>query len=205
MFRSLFTNFTHAGSGFPGRGRGGRRAMARAASLAAITLVALGTLSSTAQAESVITNLTYYYDTQGRGNVPWVGGGDADVYSKVGRYTVVAVRTGYPYINPGGGSLDLQVEYEVQEGASNYTVLRKSDVVRFYVANGWTIARVLPDKGPVYWSRTYFGEDHFWHDESAPGSYFAYFSTRFDGSGRDDRGNAGLVAQIEIPVELVRN
>jgi hypothetical protein len=203
MFRSLFTNFTHAGSGFPGRRA--RRAMARAASLAAITLVALGTLSGTARAESVFTDLTYYYDTQGRGNVPWVGGGDAEVNTKTGRFTDVFVRTGYPYINPGGDSLDLEVEYEVAEVASNYTVLRKVDVVRFYVANGWKIARVLPNKVPVYWGRRYPSQDHTWHDETQAGTYFAYFSTKFDGPGRDDQGNAGLVAQIEIPVELVRN
>src|ERR1043166_6152657 len=50
MFRSRFTLFTHTGSGFPGWGA--RRAGTRAASLAASTLLMLGTLSSAAVAQS---------------------------------------------------------------------------------------------------------------------------------------------------------
>jgi hypothetical protein len=177
--------------------------MARVASLAAVTVLGLGTLSGTAAAQEIRHELlTHYYST---GAVPHVSGGDADVYSKTGRFTDVAVYTHGPHIVPGGGSLNIGVEYVVQEGRSNYTRLRKLEWVTLYAPQGWRIASVLPTRSPVYWSRRYYGEDHFWHDELQAGTHFAYFSTRFDGSGRDDRGNAGLVAQIEIPVELVRN
>jgi hypothetical protein len=176
--------------------------MARAATLAAITVLALGTLSGTAQAQETWQfNLTHYYST---GPVPRYSGGDADVYSKTGRFTDVAVITHGPHIEPDGKSLNIGVEYVVQEGVSNYTRLRKLEWVTLYAPQTWRIARVLPTKTPVYWFRRYYGEDHFWHDELQAGTHFAYFSTRFDGPGRDDRGNAGMVAQIEIPVELVR-
>lgn len=199
MFRSLFTQSTQAGSGFPGRGA--RRAMARMATLAAITVLAIGTLSGTAQAETWDFSLTHYYSS---GAIPHAGGGDAEVNSKVGRSTDVFVATHGPYISPGGYELNIGVEYVVQEVASNYTKLRKLEWVTLYAPQGWRIESVLPTKSPVYWGRRYFGEDHFWHDELQAGTHFAYFSTRFDGPGRDDRGNAGLVAQIEIPVRLVR-
>jgi hypothetical protein len=50
MFRSRFTNFTHAGSGFPGGAA--RRSLTQAASLAAITVLMLGTLSGPAVAQA---------------------------------------------------------------------------------------------------------------------------------------------------------
>jgi hypothetical protein len=57
MFRSRFTNFTHAGSGFPGRAA--RRSWTQAASLAAITVLMLGTLSGPAVAQVVRDHRTH--------------------------------------------------------------------------------------------------------------------------------------------------
>jgi hypothetical protein len=57
MFRLRFTEISHAGSGCPGRGA--RRAMARAASLAAITVLTLGTLSGPAGAQVVRDHRTH--------------------------------------------------------------------------------------------------------------------------------------------------
>jgi len=59
MLRSVFTNFTHAGSGFPGGAA--RRAVTRAASLAAITVLMLGTLSGKAVAQATDTPLRAYF------------------------------------------------------------------------------------------------------------------------------------------------
>jgi hypothetical protein len=59
MFRSPFTNFTYAGSGCPGRAA--RRAAARAASLAAISLLMLGTRSGPAVAQVTNTPLRAYF------------------------------------------------------------------------------------------------------------------------------------------------
>src|SRR5262249_51124213 len=89
IFRSLFTQFIQAGSGFPGRGA--RRVVARAASLAAITLPALGALSGTAQAQSVFTDLRLRHVMP---TVPWVGGSDANIDISSDRFTDVYVQTG---------------------------------------------------------------------------------------------------------------
>jgi hypothetical protein len=50
MFRSPLTNFTYAGSGFPGRAA--RRSLTQATGLAAITVLMLGTLPSAAMAQA---------------------------------------------------------------------------------------------------------------------------------------------------------
>jgi hypothetical protein len=202
MFRSLFTNFTYAGSGCPGRGA--RRAMARAATLAAITLLALGTLSGTAQAQSVFNanlRLKHIMPT-----VPWVGGGDADVYTKSGRYTDVSVQTGVPYVYPDGLSGYIPVLYEIKEVSPDYTVLQKVDIVRFYPPTGYRIVNTAINRVPANFYRRYSGEDHFWHNATAAvqGTYLESLVFQFDGSGRDDQGNAQLYAEICIGVELAK-
>jgi hypothetical protein len=200
MLHSLFAQFRPAGSGFPGRAA--RRAMARAASLAAVTLVALGTLSGTAQAQSVFADLRV---NDFMTTVPWVGGGDADVYTKSGRYTDVLVQTGQPYVYPGGLSGYIAVSYEVREGASNYTMLRRTDIVPFYAPPGYRIVNIGINRRPAYLSQRFYDEDHIWHDMSSAtvGTYLQRLSIKFDGSGRDDQGNAALAAEIWIGVELV--
>jgi hypothetical protein len=57
MFRSRFTNFTYAGSGFPGGAA--RRSWTQAASLAAITVLMLGTVSGPATAQIVRDHRTH--------------------------------------------------------------------------------------------------------------------------------------------------
>jgi hypothetical protein len=202
MFRSLFTELSQAGSGFPGRGA--RRAMARAAGLAAITVLMLGTLSGTAQAQSVFTDLTQSFYTT---NIYWQGGGDAEVNTKSGRFTDVFVQTGYPEIHTGGVAASIVVMYEIHEGYSDYTVLRRYETVYVSPPPGYRIASIGINKGPVNWSNRYFGRDHDWHDESAAMAltYLQSLSVKFDGSGRDDQGNAAMSGVISIPVELVRN
>jgi len=204
MFHSLFAQCMPAGSGFPGRPA--RRAMARAATLAAITVLALGTLSGTAQAQSVFTDLPTDLVMS---TVPWVGGGDADVYTKSGRATDVSVGAGLAYVYPDGLSGYFGVTYSVEEVASDYTRLQRQDLVRFYAPAGYRIVRVLNpySNDPGGFFRRYFGEDHNAHDESAAvaGTYFRSLVVRFDGPGRDDQGNAAMVARFAIPVELVRN
>jgi hypothetical protein len=67
MFRSRFTNFTYAGSGFPG---GAARSWTQAASLAAITVLMLGTLSGPATAQIVRDHRTH---SGGSATAPSVG------------------------------------------------------------------------------------------------------------------------------------
>ena len=202
MFRSLFIVNSHAGSGFPGRGA--RRAMARAASLAAITVLMLGTLSGTAQAQSVFTDLTQSFYTT---NIYWQGGGDAEVNTKSGRFTDVIVQTDYPEIHTGGVAASIVVMYEIHEGYPNYTVLRRYETVYLFPPPGYHIVNAGFNKSPVNWSKRYFGQDHNWHNESAEVAYtyLRSLSVKFDGSGRDDQGNAAMSGEIALPVELVRN
>jgi hypothetical protein len=202
MFRTLFTVNSHAGSGCPGRGA--RRAMARAATLAAITVLALGTLSGTAQAQSVFTDLTQSFYTT---NIYWQGGGDAEVNTKSGRFTDVIVQTDYPEIHTGGVAASIVVTYEIHEGAPNYTVLRRYETVYLFPPPGYHIVNAGFNKSPVNWSKRYFGQDHNWHNESAEVAYtyLRSLSVKFDGSGRDDQGNAAMEGLIALPVELVSN
>jgi hypothetical protein len=202
MFRSLFTELSQAGSGFPGRGA--RRAMARAAGLAAITVLMLGTLSGTAQAQSVFTDLTQsFYMT----NIYWQGGGDAEVNTKSGRFTDVFVTTENFEIHTGGVGASIVVKYEIHEGYPDYTVLRRYETIFLSAPLGYRIVNAGFNKFPVNWSQRYFGRDHDWHDESAAvdQTYLRQLSVKFDGSGRDDQGNAAISGVISIPVELVRN
>jgi hypothetical protein len=62
----VHSRFTHAGSGFPGRAA--RRAMARAATLAAITVLALGTLSGPAVAQATNKPLRAHFTKLHCGN-----------------------------------------------------------------------------------------------------------------------------------------
>jgi hypothetical protein len=202
MFRSSLTGLTQTGSGFVGRAA--RRAVARAATLAAITALALGTLSGTAEAQSVFTELTpSFYMT----NIFHVSGGDADVYSKSGRYTDVIVSTGFPTIYSDGLVGSILLTYEVREVASNYTVLRRSETVWFAPPDGYRMVNNY-FRQPTALSRRYSGQDHNWHDESAATSgrsYIKILNVRFDGPGRDDQGNAAMSGRLSIPVDLVRN
>jgi hypothetical protein len=202
MFRSLFTVNSHAGSGFPGRGA--RRAMARAAGLAAITVLMLGTLSGTAQAQSVFTDLTQSFYTT---NIYWQGGGDAEVNTKSGRFTDVFVTTENFEIHTGGVAVSTVLKYEIHEGYPDYTVLRRYETVFLFAPPGYHIVNAGFNKSPVNWSKRYFGQDHNWHNESAEVaySYLRSLEVKFDGSGRDDKGNAAMSGVIAIPVELVRN
>jgi hypothetical protein len=176
--------------------------MARAASLAAITVLALGTLSGTAQAQSVFADLRVYDFMP---TVPHYSGGDAEVNSKSGRTTYVSVQTGYPYVYPNGLSGYIAVTYEVREGASNYTLLRKTDYVPFYAPPGYRIVNIGINRRPASFTRAYQGQDHSWHDESAAvsGTFIQRLYTKFDGPGNDDQGNAAMSAEIWIGVELV--
>jgi hypothetical protein len=204
MFRSLFTELSQAGSGFPGRGA--RRAAARAATLAVLTMLALGALSGTARAESVFTDLRLNHVMQ---SVPWVGGGDADITFESDRFTDVSVQTGSPYVYPDGLSGYIPVLYEIKEVASNYavlTVLRRVDIVRFYPPPGYRIVSTGINRVPAYFYHRYSSQDIFWHTESAAveGTYLQSLYIRFNGWGRDDQGNATLEAEIWIGVELAK-
>jgi hypothetical protein len=197
MFRLLFTDIALRAVDCPGRAV--RRAVARAASLAAVTLLSLGTLSGTAQAQ-----YTYYLRVPCSIRPEYRSGGDADVTSKSGRYTDVVVRTSEPQLlDPFEGRIF--VTYEVTEVAPNHTVLRRTEVVPFYAPPGCKMRSAGYNRPPVNFGRRYRGEDHEWHDESAAvaGTYMEYLEFKFDGPGRDDLGNAAMFATLVIPVEVV--
>jgi hypothetical protein len=176
--------------------------MVRAAGLVSSTLLALGTLSGTAQAQSIFYDLRVNHYI---GSVPHVSGGDADVYTKSGRYTDVWVQAGQPYVYSGGLSGYIPLMYEVREGASNYTLLRRTAYVPFQAPHGYRIVSLGTNRSPANFRRRYWGEDHDWHNESAAvvGTYLQRLWTKFDGPGRDDQGNAAMIAEIWIGVELV--
>jgi hypothetical protein len=183
--------------------------VARAAGLAAITVLMLGTLSRPAAAQQTrYTDLWpippgyVYMDT-----VPYVSGGDADLEAVPGSYTDVSVQTGSPYVYPGGLEGYIAVLFEVREGKGDHTVLRRVEIVRFKAPPGWRIGSVLATRWPLNFTRRYYGSEYgvvHRYSEELVGTYCTFLQFQTDQRDRDDQGNTWMAASISIPVELVR-
>lgn len=147
------------------------------------------------------TVLTRFFEIR---EVPHVGGGDADVWTKRNRHTHVSVATDNLTIDPGGEAVRLTVVYSVKEGARNNTHLEWAGEVQIDAPRDYKIVKAGAGRSDVSFGKTYHGKDHEWHDETAQveGSYFANLQVKFDGPGADNKGNARMKAIIAIPVTL---
>lgn len=138
-------------------------------------------------------------------NIPrlnWVGGGDADVFSKPGRRTQVDVVT--RDIQLERTHLNITVQYDVREMRSNYTHLSKSETFTISAPAGFCITGLSPRRRHDSFRQVFVGEDHSFHDVThrVPDGYFSSLQIRFDGRGRDDTGNAQLIGELAVPVYL---
>lgn len=148
--------------------------------------------------ESILTREVHF------SQVPQVGGGDSDVFTKPGRSTQVLVRTSS--LTSSGTYLTIDVTYSVKEVAKNNTHLERTDKIRIDAPSGCRIVDYGRDLRNATFSNTYVGEDHGWHDATEhvnlTGSYFSSLSVKFDGKGNDDTGNVQMKGVLAIPVTM---
>ena len=136
-------------------------------------------------------------------SVPWIGGGDPDVYTKSGRQTRLMIQVNNLRVTEEGKALTAHLVYDVLEMHSNNTNLRYEGDVEIPVPYDWN-AKVLQiaDVTDVDVQTVIAGENHQWNDitVNTVNSCVQSLRARLDGEGRDDQGNAALQLTFRIPV-----
>jgi hypothetical protein len=136
-------------------------------------------------------------------SVPWIGGGDPDVYAKPGRRTGLIIQVNNLRITEDGKGLTAHLVYDVREMRADYTNLRYEGDVNIPVPYDWN-ARVLQfaDVTDFDVQTVIVGENHQWNEIAfnTVNSCVQSVRARFDGKGRDDQGNAALQLTFRIPV-----
>ncbi|MBK1988825.1 hypothetical protein A0J48_014980 [Sphaerospermopsis aphanizomenoides BCCUSP55] len=142
----------------------------------------------------------HYYEIP---SVPWIGGGDPDVYTKPGRKTRMILEANNLRVREDGKALLIHIAYDVKEMRSNYTHLRYEGDVTIPVPLDWK-AKVLKfaDVEDFYLQTSFVGENHQWNEiiMNVPNSVIQSARARIDGHGNDDQGNASLQVTFKIPV-----
>lgn len=137
--------------------------------------------------------------------VPWVGGGDADVCTKGNRKTAVKVDVDTLRVSTDNNYVLARVVYDIREKHKDYTHLRGEDTVEIPIEYGYEDATVKVVKTEDYhYRRVFIGKNHRWNKIS-PGSAKSCIrsgSVKFDGKGRDDRGNARLKLRLRAWVDI---
>ena len=134
------------------------------------------------------------------------GHADADVGTEPGKVTTVIVRSGPITVLDDDTGVRLPLLYEVREEGGDHTVLRRIEVVHLLAPSGCWIRSVDGDYGEATLAREYKGRNWLWHDLAADaavaGLPLSRLRVKFDGSGKDDHGNAQLECTIVVPVVL---
>ncbi len=145
-----------------------------------------------------------------------ISGTDADVNSKKGSRTQVDVRTEGATIIKNGKSIVVIVSYSIAEfyrkntflqrtQAIKNTFLQRTQAIRIPAPPGYLIKKINRNRSTKF-SYYFPGENHRWNDISkrpgVAGSHFSSLRVKFDGKGRDDRGNAQLKGTLKISVVL---
>ena len=141
--------------------------------------------------------------------VSWVQGGDADVNTKNGRNTKVDITVDRLRVSPCTNYVLARVTYSVKELSSNYTKLSSTKTVEIPIPQSdtgtgeGTFVRLISTVGYTF-SKVIPGKDHEWHDIATPSPNCIVKSGefKFDGSGRDDKGNAQLKLSFRGFVEI---
>ncbi|NOU17697.1 MAG: hypothetical protein HOO91_09070 [Bacteroidales bacterium] len=128
--------------------------------------------------------------------VPWFSGGDADIYSRPGRYTKFYVEASNIRIVNDGFGVMLHIVYRVNEPVPNYTCLKSE--FDFIIPVTQRVLAISPVSSLYFNGNIY---DQYWG--------WTYFTTttvapelwvKVDGRGNDNTGNAQLEMTIYIPV-----
>ncbi|MBD2328210.1 hypothetical protein [Alkalinema sp. FACHB-956] len=136
-------------------------------------------------------------------SVPWIGGGDPDIFSKSGRKTRMILEANDLRVREDGKALLVRLTYDVKEMRTNNTHLRYEGEVSIPVPLDWN-AKVLQlaDVTDFYLQTTFVGENHQWNEINlnTPNSCLQSARAKVDGPGNDDQGNAALQVTFRIPV-----
>jgi hypothetical protein len=137
--------------------------------------------------------------------VNWFGGGDADVCTKDGRRTSVNVIVNRLRVSPDNNYVLAQITYNIKEMRSNFTQLKSVDTVEIPIPYECVGKKVkIVDTTDFSYSNVFLGKNHDWNSISAPypTSIVQSGELKFDGPGRDDRGNASLKLVLRAWVEI---
>lgn len=136
-------------------------------------------------------------------SVPWIGGGDPDIFSKPGRKTRMILEADNLRIREDGKALLVHVVYDVKEMRSNDTQLRYEGDVQIPVPLDWN-GKLLQfaDVSDFYLQTTFVGQNHQWNEITInqQNSCIQSARARVDGKGDDDQGNAALQVTFRVPV-----
>jgi len=135
--------------------------------------------------------------------VPWVGGADADVYTKPGRYTAIRIEANNLRIGDDRKSIYVDVTYEVTELNANCTQLRWFGPVRIPSPYDSEITQFV-NVTDFSLKTTIEGVNQIWNDlpVNTPNSCVSSVRAKIDGMGSDDLGNAQLELTFHIPVRF---
>lgn len=154
-------------------------------------------------AESAAIGMGYtIYKTIEFDKVPWVGGGDADVYSRPGRFTRITINVDNLRVASDGSGVTIHILYSITESLSNYTHLQIN--TDYFIPCPKKIVAVLPHNNFVMNNYDYYGKDWSWHYMYGTGCLANPAVFKFDGAENDNNGNAQLKLYIQVPV-LVEN
>jgi hypothetical protein len=149
---------------------------------------------------TAIKTLVYFHEVP---SVPWIGGGDPDVFSKPGRRTRMILEANSLRVREDGKALLVHIAYDVMEMRSNNTHLRYEGDVSIPVPLDWN-AKVLQfaDVADFYLQTTFVGQNHMWNEINInqPNSCIQSARAKVDGPGDDNQGNAALQVTFRVPV-----
>jgi hypothetical protein len=134
--------------------------------------------------------------------VPWTGVGDRDVTTRDGRSTNVKVQVSELRVQPGN-YITAHVVYQIDESNYDYTQLRWDNYVWIPIDPTWTVNQILSTE--VNGTATFWNKN--WNTNPFPGNYNTNTCVesavvKFDGSGRDDQGNANAVINLHLRLDV---
>lgn len=135
------------------------------------------------------------------GRLAWIGGGDADVYTKPGRSTRVNLRADNIRPSDDWRAVLVDVEYTVTEMRQNNTMLQWRGTARLPIPADARSHRiqVMDVRG---YDRSWIvrGQQHDYLEVPGIGTAVIRDGTyRIDGAG-DDQTNAQIDLQLEVPI-----
>ena len=136
-------------------------------------------------------------------SVPWVGGGDPDVFTQPGRRTQLTIQVNDLRITEDGRALTAHIVYNVLEMRPDNTNLRYEGDVPIPIPLDWNAkALQITDVTDFDLTTVFVGQNHQWNEIqfNLVNSCLQSVRARFDAKGRDDQGNAALELTFRIPV-----
>ena len=132
-----------------------------------------------------------------------VGGGDADVFTKSGRYTNVSVKIEKPSIEKYGATsncIKTNLVYDIKEGRHNHTHLQMVRNIIVPLPSDITDIKI-PGAKEYRFQGSIRGQNHKWNSmDIHTVNWIQDMKIKIDGKGDDDEGNAGIDINFAIPI-----